>query len=205
VNQGSLYPALHRLEEKGWLRSEWRQSETGREAKFYSLTAAGRKQLAIEKRSWDRLANAVGLIFDEGKVAMGKILKMFSWRRRKEQELDRELQNHIDRRIDDLTRSGLAENEAQREASLEFGGIRQVKEEVRDAWKARLLWDLIEDLRYGSRVLLKNPGFAIVAIVSLALGIGANSAIFSVINTVTLRTLPVDAPDELFELRRQGQ
>ncbi|HMF03026.1 MAG TPA: PadR family transcriptional regulator [Terriglobia bacterium] len=67
VNQGSLYPALHRLEEKGWLRSEWRQSETGREAKFYSLTAAGRKQLAIEKRSWDRLANAVGLIFDEGK------------------------------------------------------------------------------------------------------------------------------------------
>src|SRR5262245_16512851 len=124
---------------------------------------------------------------------MGKILKMFSWRRRKEQDLDRELQYHIDRRIDDLTRSGLAENEAQREASLEFGGIRQVKEEVRDAWKARLLWDLIEDLRYGSRVLLKNPGFATVAIVSLALGIGANSAIFSVINTVTLRTLPVDA------------
>jgi len=136
---------------------------------------------------------------------MGKILKMFSWRRRKEHDLDRELQYHIDRRIDDLTRSGLAENEAQREASLEFGGIGQVKEEVRDAWKARLLWDLIEDLRYGSRVLLKNPGFAIVAIVSLALGIGANSAIFSVINTVTLRTLPVDAPDELFELRRQGQ
>ena len=57
---------------------------------------------------------------------MGKILKMFSWRRRKEQDLDRELQYHIDRRIDDLTRSGLAENEAQREASLEFGGIRQV-------------------------------------------------------------------------------
>jgi PadR family transcriptional regulator, regulatory protein PadR len=66
VNQGSLYPALHRLEEKGWLRSEWKPSETGREAKVYSLTAAGRKQLAIEKRGWDRLANAVGLIFNEG-------------------------------------------------------------------------------------------------------------------------------------------
>jgi len=66
VNQGSLYPALHRLEQKGWLASEWRRSETGRDAKFYSLTRAGRKQLAIEKRSWDRLAGAVGLLFGEG-------------------------------------------------------------------------------------------------------------------------------------------
>lgn len=65
VNQGSLYPALHRLEQKGWLRAEWRQSETGREAKFYSLTAAGRKQLAVEKNSWARLAGAVQLIFNE--------------------------------------------------------------------------------------------------------------------------------------------
>ncbi len=63
VNQGSLYPALHRLELKKWLRSEWRPSETGREAKFYALTRAGEKQLAIEKDSWDRLAGAVKLIF----------------------------------------------------------------------------------------------------------------------------------------------
>ena len=67
VNQGSLYPALHRLEQKGWLRSEWKQSETGREAKFYSLTAAGRKQLAAEKESWARLAGVVQLIFSEGR------------------------------------------------------------------------------------------------------------------------------------------
>jgi transcriptional regulator len=67
VNQGSLYPALHRLEQKGWLKSAWRQSETGREAKFYSLTRAGGKQLAIEKESWNRLTTAVRLIFNEGK------------------------------------------------------------------------------------------------------------------------------------------
>jgi PadR family transcriptional regulator, regulatory protein PadR len=67
VNQGSLYPALHRLEQKGWLHSEWKQSETGREAKFYSLTAAGRKQLVAEKESWARLAVAVQLIFNEGR------------------------------------------------------------------------------------------------------------------------------------------
>jgi transcriptional regulator len=66
VNQGSLYPALHRLEQKKWLRSEWRASETGREAKFYALTRAGEKQLEIEKESWDRLAAAVCLIFAQG-------------------------------------------------------------------------------------------------------------------------------------------
>lgn len=66
VNQGSLYPALHRLEQKGWLKSEWRQSETGRAAKFYSITRAGRKQFAVEKASWNRLTDAVDLIFAEG-------------------------------------------------------------------------------------------------------------------------------------------
>jgi PadR family transcriptional regulator PadR len=66
INQGSLYPALHRLEQRRWLKSEWRQSETGREAKFYALTPAGHKQLAREKASWDRLTAAVRLIFNEG-------------------------------------------------------------------------------------------------------------------------------------------
>jgi transcriptional regulator len=66
VNQGSLYPALHRLEQKGWLKAEWKPSETGREAKFYALTPAGRKQLAVERDSWTKLAGAVQLIFDEG-------------------------------------------------------------------------------------------------------------------------------------------
>jgi PadR family transcriptional regulator PadR len=66
VNQGSLYPALHRLEQKKWLQAEWKQSETGREAKFYSLTSSGRRQLAVERSSWARLAGAVQLIFAEG-------------------------------------------------------------------------------------------------------------------------------------------
>jgi transcriptional regulator len=66
VNEGSLYPALHRLQQKGLLRGEWKRSETGREAKFYSLTPAGRRQLAVEKDSWARLSGAVNLIFEEG-------------------------------------------------------------------------------------------------------------------------------------------
>ena len=68
VNQGSLYPALHRLEQKGWLKAEWKRSETGREAKFYSLTRSGQKQLQVERDSWARLAGAVQLIFGEGTV-----------------------------------------------------------------------------------------------------------------------------------------
>ena len=62
VQQGSLYPALHRVEKRGWLRAEWRESETGRDAKFYSLTKAGRKQLETETAQWERLAEAIGLI-----------------------------------------------------------------------------------------------------------------------------------------------
>jgi transcriptional regulator len=62
VTQGALYPALHRLEQHGWLRAEWRNTETGREAKFYALTGAGRAQLEKELAQWERLSNAVGLV-----------------------------------------------------------------------------------------------------------------------------------------------
>lgn len=62
VQQGSLYPALYRLEARGWLRAEWKASETGREAKFYDLTRSGRKQLESERQNWERLSNAIGLV-----------------------------------------------------------------------------------------------------------------------------------------------
>ena len=62
VNQGSLYPALHRLEERGWLRAEWRATDSGREAKFYELTAAGRKRLQVERAEWGRISEAIALV-----------------------------------------------------------------------------------------------------------------------------------------------
>jgi|SRR5580658_1218407 PadR family transcriptional regulator PadR len=64
VQQGSLYPALHRLEKRGWLKSDWGESDNGRQAKFYQLSAKGRKQLAAEEETWNRLAKAVGLILE---------------------------------------------------------------------------------------------------------------------------------------------
>ena len=62
INQGSLYPALHRLEHRGWIEAEWAVSELGRRAKYYRLTAAGRKQLAVEAREWERMSNAIGRV-----------------------------------------------------------------------------------------------------------------------------------------------
>ena len=65
VQQGSLYPALHRLEQQGWIRAKWAESETGRQAKFYSLTAAGRKQLEAEAADWSRLSAAINIVLNE--------------------------------------------------------------------------------------------------------------------------------------------
>jgi PadR family transcriptional regulator, regulatory protein PadR len=67
VQQGSLYPALHRLEQQGWIRGKWEESETGRQAKFYSLTAAGRKQLEQETTNWNRLSGAINLVIEKAK------------------------------------------------------------------------------------------------------------------------------------------
>ena len=67
VQQGSLYPALHRLEKRGWLKAEWRAAESGREAKFYALTGAGRKRLEVERGEWDRLSQAIKLVLQTAK------------------------------------------------------------------------------------------------------------------------------------------
>ena len=196
VNQGSLYPALHRLEQKGWLKAEWKQSETGREAKFYSLTRSGHKQLRVEKDSWARLTGAVQLIFDEGICAMKRILNWFRLRKL-ESDLDRELAYHIDRRVADLIHSGLPETEARRRAALELGGATQVREEVRDIWLTRWLRDFVYDLRFSARSFLRSPSFTATAVLSLALGIGATTAIYSLVDQVVLRALPVDHPERL--------
>ena len=122
--------------------------------------------------------------------------QILNWLRRGKLEsgLDRELEYHIDRRVSDLVRSGLPEPEARRQATLELGGLTQVQEEVRDVWLSRWLRDFAYDIRYSARSFLRNLSFTATTVLSLALGIGATTAIYSLVNQVILQALPVHAP-----------
>jgi predicted permease len=121
-------------------------------------------------------------------------------RARDERDLDEELCFYVETLADEKIRSGMSPGEALRAARIELGGIEQVKEQVRDTRPGAWLDGLRQDLRYAIRGLAGNPGFSVVAVISLALGIGANSALFSVFNAVLLRTLPVAHPEQLFVL-----
>jgi predicted permease len=121
-------------------------------------------------------------------------------RRSVERDLDDELRYHLDRQIAKYESDGLARAEAQRRARVEFGGLEQVKEEARDARGISWFEIAIRDLGYGVRVLGRAPGFTLIAVLSLALGIGANTAIFQLLDALRLRMLPVKAPHELVEI-----
>ncbi len=114
-----------------------------------------------------------------------------------EAEMDEELRAHFEHQVEKYVKSGLPLEEAKRRARLEFGGLDQVKEECRDARGVGFIETTIQDVRYGLRTLAKTPGFTAVVVLSLALGIGANTAIFSLIDAVMLRTLPVRGPQQL--------
>lgn len=121
-----------------------------------------------------------------------------------EESLRAEMDAHISERADELREEGLGEAEARAKARREFGNIGSKQEESREIWIARLWWDLWQDLRYAVRLLAKSAGFTAVAVLSLALGIGANTAIYSVIHAVMLRLLPVANPRELVSITLDG-
>jgi predicted permease len=116
---------------------------------------------------------------------------------RKDRELHEELESHIQMHTEDNLRSGMTPDEARRQAMIKFGGIESTKEAYREQRGLPLLETLGQDLRFGARMLRKNPGFTAAAVLTLALGIGANTAIFSLINAVLLKALPVKNPEDI--------
>ena len=121
-----------------------------------------------------------------------------------DRELDEELRFHVDRQIETHVARGVSPEDARLLALRAIGGVEQRKEQMRDARGISPIENLARDLRLALRQLRKQPGFAVTAIVSLALGIGANTAMFQLLNALTLRTLPVRAPQELAEIRLTG-
>jgi putative ABC transport system permease protein len=114
-----------------------------------------------------------------------------------DRDLDRELQDHLERRTQALIAAGLTPAQAHRQARVESGGAEQVKEAVRDVRGTRWAHDAAQDVRYAVRTLVKSPGLLAAAVLSMGLGIGANTAIFSLVDAVLLRSLPVSRPEEL--------
>ena len=123
-------------------------------------------------------------------------------RKRVERELDRELQFHLEQQVRSCITLGMTEEEARRRVRADFGGLDNIKEECRDAWPAQWAETLWKDVRYGLRALRSSPMFTLTAVLSLALGIGANTAAFTLLHVALWKPLPVKNPEQIFELRR---
>ncbi|HXW55597.1 MAG TPA: ABC transporter permease [Candidatus Cybelea sp.] len=128
-----------------------------------------------------------------------RLRSLFRWMQA-DQELDEELRDHLKRKTEEYVARGIAPKEAQRRARLDLGGVEKVKEECRDARRVNWIQDFVQDLRYGARTLRQHSGFTAAAVLAIALGVGINVGIFSVLNGLALRLLPIPRADEIVSI-----
>src|SRR5579862_7604719 len=133
------------------------------------------------------------------RVLLSRLVNLFR-RSRMETELDRELQFHLQMEADRLVQAGMTPEDARRAALKRFGGVAQTKESYRATGGLPSIESLLQDVRYAARSLRKQPGFTAIAILTLAVGIGANTAIYTVLDATMLRSLPYRDPDRLMRI-----
>ncbi len=130
---------------------------------------------------------------------MSWVRRLFA-RNRMESDLNKELRFHFESQVADKMRSGISESEARRLTRIEFGGMEQVKEDCREIRGTIWLESIVQDVCFGARRLVRDPGFTVVAVLTLTLGIGATTAIFTLVNALLLRSLPVRSPAQLWRI-----
>ena len=202
VETGSLYPALHRLEKRGWLKAEWGVSEANQRAKYYRLTAAGKAQLSREQDRWSQLVRRDRPHHEPGAGGQG-VARCGPT----SDDLDDEIRGHLALSIKERIERGEDPEAARLAALREFGNVTLTRDSMRGVWRPRW-FDAAEalgrDIRVALRSLLRAKGLAATVVVTLALGIGANAAIFSVVRGVLLRPLVNRDEDRLIYIRQSA-
>ena len=186
-------------------------SDNNQRAKFYRLTPAGKKQLDIETSRWDKMSRARSRAscVPRGRPAMTHDSRDEPRDPRDRGQraldgLDEDIRDHLERVTQENIDRGMTPEEARRQALIAFGNVTLVKEDTRAVWVRVWLEQLAQDVRYALRTLRRSPGFAAIVILTLGLGIGANTAIFSLMDQVLLRALPVERPGELVLIDAPG-
>ena len=206
VEEGSLYPALQRLLLQGWVKAEWKKTETNRRARYYTLTSAGRKQLGIEVSKFQNMIAAIGRVLDDAQEAvmnaLVRLLRKIAVLLRG-QAFDRDLQEemafHREQVAKQFEAEGIAPEAARYAAMRQFGNPTLLQERSHEVVGFRLE-TVLQDLRFALRQLRRSPGLAITAIVVLALGIGASTAIFAFVDAVLIQPLPYANPNQLVDV-----